>query len=164
MRAADKWLIAFFTCILLLRIQPTFGAGVEVIEKTNYAGIKLSYIRDATLNAGELQQVLSLAWQAGITNVGEVITGHGLPGLSKEITVKSKERLDGRNISYERIHVGKTGWTGFMKPAGARQSGDFWLDASQKYATLERTYELGGTTRRIAIGKGVDAAFADKVI
>jgi hypothetical protein len=116
------------------------------------------------LNAGELQQVLSLATQAGITNVGEVIIGRGFPALSKEITVKSKERLDGRNISYESIHVGKTGWTGFIKPAGAKQSGGFWTDASQKYTTLERTYELGGTTRRIRLSEGVDVAFADKVI
>jgi hypothetical protein len=163
MNAPSPFLMTFPTGVLLLLMQLPCSAA-EIVEITNRAGIKLSYIREATLNAAELQQVLSLAKQAGITNFGEVIISRGFPARSKEITVKSKERLDGRNIFYETIHVGKTGWTGFIKPAGARQSGNFWIDASRKYTTVERTYDLGGTMCRIRLSEGVDVAFADEVI
>ena len=164
MNLPNLFLRTLSTGMLLLIMHPPFGAAVETIETTNRAGIKLSYPRGVTLNAGELQQVLSLAWQAGITNVGEVSTAYGIPGLSKHITAKSRERVNGRSISYETISIHRPGWDGTKPAYGSKTAGDFWIDVSDKRTTLERTYELGGTTRRIRLSEGVDVAFADKVI
>lgn len=139
------------------------GQRIQTIESTNYAGIKLSYIPTAKLNAVELHQVLSLARQSGITNVESVSTVYGIPGPSRHVIVKSKERVDGRNVSYDTLSMDRKSWESGEKSGGILDPIDFKVEKSGKQAHFERSYELAGKLRRVAMSEK-DVAVADKVI
>lgn len=123
----------------------------ERIETTNRVGIKLSYLPAAKLDETELRQVLWLAQQVGVTNVAEVNTSYAAPSATKLVSVISKERVDGRNISYETVAIHRPDWGAWSKPERVLQSGDFWVSASDKITWLQRTFDIGGTTRRITL-------------
>ena len=157
-------LAAAAAIVALLLLLPAQGrAQRQIIETTNRAGIKLSYITEAKLSELELQQVLTLAQQVGITNVDKVTTGYALPSATKLVTMTSKERVNGRNTSFETVTIHRLDWGGWSKPERAFQSGEFWVDASDKFTRLERAFDIGGTTRRITIQEK-DIPIADKAI
>jgi hypothetical protein len=149
--------------VVFLFVMSSVARAQETIESTNRAGIKLSYIPAAKLNEAELRQVLWEARQVGITNVESVRTVYGIPGLSRHVIVKSKERVDGRNIFYETLSMGRKSWESDGRKGSFLQTGDFQAEASGKQTHLERTYQLGGSTRRIAL-KEKDILVADKAI
>lgn len=150
--------------VSLLLLLPAPGrAQRHTIETTNRAGIKLSYIKEAKLNEIELQQVLTLAQGVGITNIASVSTVYGIPGMSRHVIIKSGERINGRNISYCGVSISRTGWQARKKTDEDLQPGDFQVEASGKYTTLERTYELAGVTRRVSIAEK-DIEVADLAI
>lgn len=139
------------------------GRAAELIETTNRAGIKLSYIPAAKLNDIELRQVLWEAQQVGITNVESVRTVYGIPGLSRHVIVKSKERVNGRNLSYETLSMSRKSWESGERKGGLLQTSDFRIEASGKQAHFERTYEIGSKTHRVAMLEE-DVSAADKAI
>ena len=149
--------------VALLVLLPVAGRAQQTIETTNRAGIKLSYIPAAKLDELELRRVLWLAQQVGITNVAKVSTDYARPSATKLVSVTSKERVDGRNISYETVAIHRPDWGGWSKPERAFQSGEFWVSASDKITWLQRTFDIGGTTRRITL-KEKDIPVADKAI
>ena len=105
-----------------------------------------------------------LARQSGIEDAAEVETFNYLPGGGRGISVKSKDHIDGRNISYDTIILSKTGWDGLEPDKTTKRLGNFCVREPGKYTTHLRAYELKKKTNRIVIGEGVDTAFADKVI
>lgn len=139
------------------------GRAAERIETTNRAGIKLSYIPDAKLDELELRRVLWLVQQVGVTNVAKVRTLHGFANKSRLIEATSRERAKGRNISYETVTINWAGYEAAIKPRNAIQSGDFWVSALDKITWLQRTFDIGGTTRRVTL-KEKDIPIADKAI
>lgn len=151
MKTPRNPLLTGLLVLISLSLMLANGRAAERIETTNRAGIKLSYIPAAKLNAIELRQVLSLARQVGITNVGEVSTGYSLPTATRHVFVKSRERVNGRNIRHELVTIEKSGWGREDMPKQALRSGSFWVEPSSSYTVLERTYEIGGTRRRITV-------------
>lgn len=127
--------------------------------------IKTDFAAGANLLPSELKQVVALAKQSGLADVAEVSTSPILPVGGKLIYVKSAERVDGRNISFESVCVHKMGWD-VLEPAknGVKRDGNFWVNADDKRTTLLRSYEFNRHAVRVQIGSGVDIAFADKVI
>jgi hypothetical protein len=111
-----------------------------------------------------VKQVLELAKAYGIENPSEVRTFYCLPTLDRGISVKSTEHVDGRNTSFDSVTISKNGWDQRQPEKNARRVGTFWADADAKYSTLLRLFEFRKATIQISIGKGIDVAFADKVI
>lgn len=164
MNSPRIFLLAAAAVVAHLLLLPASGrAQRQTIETTNRAGIKLSYIPAARLNELELRQVLTLAQQVGITNIAKVSTDYARPSATKLVSVTSKERVNGRNISYETVAIHRPDWGGWSKPERAFQSGNFWVSASDKITWLQRTFDIGGTTRRITL-KEKDIPVADKAI
>lgn len=157
--------LLFNTALLigLLFVPLATGHAQQAIETTNRAGIKLSYIPAAKLNEIELRQVLWEAQQAGITNVESVSTVYGIPGLSRHVIVKGKERIDGRNVSYETLSMRRKSWESDGRRGGFLQTSDFRGEASGKEAHFERSYELGGNKLRVAMLEK-EVSVADKAI
>lgn len=153
---------AFVVCVCFSSSSGA-GQGMQTIETTNNAGLKLSYIPTAKLNAIELHQVLSLASRSGITNVESVSTVYGIPGLSRHVIVKSKERVVGRNVSYETLTMDRKSWESGKKSGGILDPSDFKVETSGKQIHFERSYQLAGKVRRVAMLE-TDVAVADKVI
>jgi hypothetical protein len=125
--------------------------------------VKTSFVENAKLNSVELKQVLSLANQSGIQDATEVETFNYLPGGGRGISVKSKERVDGRNISYDTILVEKGGWRDGVPDKTAKHLGDFYIQYP-KSTTLLRTYEIYKHTVRIVMDEGIPATLADQVM
>ena len=164
MNSPRIFLLAAAALVAHLLVLPASGrAQRQSIETTNRAGIKLSYIPAARLNELELGQVLTLAQQVGIINIAKVSTDYARPSATKLVSVTSKERVDGRNISYETVAIHRPDWGEWSKPERAFQSGEFWVSASDKTTWLQRTFDIGGTTRRITL-KEKDIPVADKAI
>jgi len=129
----------------------------------NTSPVKTSFVENAKLNSVELKQVLSLAEQSGIQDAAEVKTFNYLPAGGRGISVKSRERVDGRNISYDTVLLGKSEWAGPAPDKTPKRLGSFFVEES-KYTTLLRTYEINQKTIRIVMDKGIPATFADQVM
>lgn len=126
--------------------------------------ITTSFIDEARLTASEVKQVLEIAKAYGIDTPSEVRTFHYLPSITKGISVKSVDRVDGRNTSFDTITISKVDWEEREPDKPSKRIGDFWAGSEAKYSTLLRRYEFKKAVIQISIGKGVDVAFADKVI
>ena len=127
--------------------------------------VKTDLANGAYLSPSEVRQVVALAKKCGIADVGEVSTFHYLPVGGKGISVKSTERVDGRNVSYDRVEVHKTGWNSSTASSNkVKRDGNFWCNVGGKYTTLFRSYEFKTRTIKIQIGKGVDIALDDQII
>jgi hypothetical protein len=131
---------------------------------TQPISIKTKFVEGAKLSEAKVNQVVALAQQGGIKDATEADTFYFLPSVDKGISVKSKERVDGRNISYDTVYVNRLGWYSGSPGPKAKWLGDFWTDKSEKTTTLEREYQLNKKTDRIHISQGVDFALADKII
>ena len=154
-----------FGWFIFVSIQATAFAG-QTNQTKNVASprITTNFIAEARLTHSEVKQVLELAKTCGIDTPSEVSTFHYLPSVAKGISVKSVERVDGRNISFDTVTISKKGWYEGEPQKGSKRVGDFWANADAKYSTLLRRYEFKKTPIQISIDKGVDVAFADKVI
>lgn len=157
------FLLKVAAIVALLLLVPAPGYAQQGIETTNRAGIKLSYIPVAKLNDVELRQVLWEARQVGITNVESVRTVYGISGLSRHVIVKSKERVDGRNVFYETLSMGRKSWESDGRKGGFLQTSDFLVEASGKQRHFERTYELGGNRLHVTMLEK-EVSVADKAI
>jgi len=147
-------------------LQATVVAGQTNQAKRAVSPEKITtnFIAEAHLTASEIKQVLELAKACGIDRPSEVRTFHYLPSVTKGISVKSVERVDGRNTSFDTVTISKLGWEERDSDKSSKRVGDFWAGAEAKYSTLLRRYEFKKATIQISIGKGIDVAFADKVI
>ncbi|HEV2693524.1 MAG TPA: hypothetical protein VG347_11560 [Verrucomicrobiae bacterium] len=135
--------------------------------KTAMPAVKTDFAPGDQLNPQEIKQVLALAKQYGITNAGRISTIYSLPGGRKEgVSVQSTERVDGRNVRYETLHINKDGWSYFTRPTSAKHIGNFWIDADQKsWPTLLRSYRWTDQQPfQVSIGEGVAISIADKLV
>ena len=154
-------------CFLVIAISASSGAGQTNVFKSSTppaTTIKKNFLKDAPLSATEMSQVLSLAHQCGIHDVAEIGTYYALPSSIKVISVKSTDRVDGQNTSFDTVSINKIGWGDSGPENNAKRIGNFWVDTPGRYTTLLRSYEYGKKTVQIAIGDGIEIAFADKVI
>lgn len=163
MKTPRNSLLTGIVVLVSISLLLTFGRAAERIETTNRAGIKLSYTSEQKLTDLEVGQVLSLAQQIGITNVGSITLGTTIPVVSTIVVVNGKERVIGRNTSYESATIERLGWTSQERPAEALKAGDFWARASSKYTHFERKYEIAGTLRSVVMSEN-DVPVADKAI
>lgn len=139
------------------------GASCSAAEPPK--AIKTDFAAGANLLPSELKQVVALAKQSGMVDVAEVSTFHYVPGGGRGISVKSTERVDGRNTSFDTVTIHKSGWnTSSPSKDGVNRDGNFWCDRDSKHTTVLRSYEFNQQPVRIVIGRGVDIALADKVI
>lgn len=139
------------------------GASGSAVEPPK--AIKTDFAAGANLLPSELKQVVALAKQCGMVDVAEVSTFHYVPGGGRGISVKSTERVDGRNTSFDTVTIHKSG-SDSPSPSkdGVIRDGNFWGDKDSKHTTVLRSYEFNKQAVKIEIGLGVDIAFADKVI
>ena len=127
------------------------------------ATIKTEFVEDAKLSNAEVDQLVALASQSGINDVVKVETFHYRPGSHREISVSSKERVDGRSISYDIIYVERIGWDSFEPEPNSKRVGPFWT-RHPKRTVLSREFEIGKERIRLTIDEGVDVAIVDQAI
>jgi hypothetical protein len=155
---------AAFPFVFLLFASSLFQTCTCFANENNVARpLQTDFAKDAQLTEDELNQIVLLARQSGISNVAKVRTFHYLPVGGRGISAESKRRIEGRNTSYETLWVHRSGWGGAVPEPGAKRVGSFWAIGS-KHSTLTRTYEINGDTNQITIGAGIEIKFADKVI
>ena len=155
-------------CLLLLFV---FMQAVVLVAQTNPTAspvdlpiIKTNFVPEAVLTTNEIKQVIELARMSGIQNAGEVSTFHFVPSIETGIQVKSVDRVDGRNTSFDSILITRHG------PDAEDPGNEFWSVGefrafkTFKRTTLLRKYEFRGAAAPIQIGEGLDVAIADKVI
>ena len=161
---AGKVLVFGWLAFQCLQGKVVAGQTNQAKHAVNLQKITTNFIAEARLTASEVKQVLELAKACGLDTPSEVRTFHYLPSVTKGISVKSVERVDGRNSSFDTVTVCKLGWEGRDPDKSAKRVGDFWADSEAKYSTLLRRYEFKKTPIQISIGKGIDVALADRVI
>ncbi len=136
----------------------------QATSQVNLAGIRTNFISDAVLTTNEIRQVVELARISGIEKVDEVSTFHFFPSIETGIQVKSVDRVDGRNTSFDSILITRHG------PDAEGPENEFWsVGEFRAFKTFKRTillrkYEFRGAAVQISIGEGLDVAIADKVI
>jgi len=116
------------------------------------------------LTPREVTEVVSLARECGISEPEEVRTFYWLPGGGKGVTVKSVERTNAADITFDEIEIGKSGWTGFGASGTVKRVGGFWAEASGKFTRHFRVYDFRGERIRVNIREGITTDLADKVI
>jgi hypothetical protein len=154
--------ILTFTSVLLLAAIGCLADQTNAVQpsKQQPSQIKTNFVKGAELNSVEINQVLTLARQSGIEDAAEVETFHYMPPAGgRGIRVKSKERVDGRNISYDTVTLSKNGWG--AKPDKSLEP---FKVRDPKYTTHLRTYEINKKIIRITIGEGITTTFADKAL
>jgi hypothetical protein len=145
-----------------------FGCRMPQTDKSSFANppapsIKTTFIDGTNLSPSELDQVIALARRSGVRDVAQVETFYYLPTIEKGISVKSREKLDGRNHSYDKITIGRSGWLSQSAPKDSLQLGDFWVERSGRKHVLLREYEFKGKTVKIDVS-GVNITVADRII
>jgi len=155
-----------FGCLILGSLQITAIAGQtnQTKRAASPKSITTNFVAGAHLTASEIKQVLSLARTCGIVDPSEIETFQYLPGGGQGISVKSSERVNGRNTLFDTVIVSKKDWDYREPNTNSIRVGAFWAEADAKHTTLLRSYEFKKTTIQISIGEGIAIAFADKVI
>jgi len=153
--------ILIFTSVLLLSALGCLADQTNAVQPSEQqpSQIKTNFVKGAELNSVEIYQVLLLGRQSGIEDAAEVRTFYYLPTRNRGIHVTSKERVDGRNISYDTVTLSKNEWG--AKPD---QTLEPFKVRDPKYTTHLRTYEINKKTIRITIGEGITTTFADKAL
>jgi len=153
-------------CLMMVSF-PTVASAAQIKQLKQAAQpvkITTNFIAEARLTASEVKQVLQLAKACGIDTPAEVRTFHFLPTGDRGISVESVRQVDGRNTSFETVIIYKLGWAQDQPDKKSMRVGNFWAEADAKHSTLLRSYEFKKATIQVSIGKGIDLAFADKVI
>src|SRR5688572_2300455 len=129
-----KWVakVFVFGWFIYVGLQVTAIAGqtnqtkqASSIPKT----IATNFEVEASLSASEIKQVLELAKANGIEAPAEVSTFHYLPVGGKGISVKSVDRIDGRNTSFDTVTISKKGWDQLKPAKNSKRVGKFWANA-----------------------------------
>lgn len=143
-------------CLASESVQKTPPKSTEPIKTRFKAGVRLS--------SGEMDQVLALASKCGINAVKEIATFYERP--TQGIIVRSVDRIDGRNTSYDTVIFHRNDWLKRTPTKDVIRVGRFWVETERKqpHTTLLRHYEYNKSSTQIRIGKGVDISFADQVI
>ena len=128
------------------------------------ASILTNFVQGASLAPSEVRQVVSLAHQCGMSEVGEVETFRYLPGPELGIQVKSPKRVTGRNTSRDSLYVNRLGWYDSEPDPKAKRLGPFWVPDPHKTTTLWRAFEIDKKTVQVVIDPGMDLAVADKIM
>lgn len=151
--------------ICAIAICAPAGPSINTNKPTEKAPkIKTTFAPNAELTPQEIKDVLALAKQCGISQPGEVSTFQWLSGGGYGVEVKSVELVKGRDITFDKIVMGKTGWTDIGLDDHVKRVGKFWATPSQKYPTHLRMYDFRGEQIRIYIDKGITTELADKII
>ncbi len=165
-----KWFqIPVLVGIILFILQPAnlfvVPAQTNANEpKYSLPDIKTEFVEGAKLSAAEINQVVSLAKQCGIPDVEYVRTFHYLPAGGSGISVTSQERKVGRSVSYDCVMVNRTGWGYPITAERKKKVGAFWVTEPYLSTTHLREFVIVKKAIRLAIGKDVDVALADRVI
>ena len=165
-RSAEVGCKILIVIAMIAAAMVSFGALAETNRQSHRSGlaVKTNFVSGAQLSAKEVKQVLEVARLCGVDAPSEISTYHYIPAGGKGISVKSVDRVDARNTSFDTIIISKMGWD-YRKPEkGITRVGDFWAYPREKYSTLLRRFELKNGIIQIQIGDDVNIAFADKVI
>lgn len=157
--------------VLVVSVGLPCLTGRSVAQQTNQTKataaptvVATNFIAGAILSPAEIEQVLTLAKACGLDSPGKIETFPWLPTVAKGISVRSVERLDGRNTTFDTVTISKRDWGGRVPGKDAKWIGDFWAGADDKYSTLLRRYGFRKESIQIEVGKGVDTAVADKIM
>ncbi|MDB6068775.1 MAG: hypothetical protein JWR26_4983 [Pedosphaera sp.] len=155
-------------CILLALAGISFSCPAQTNTTKSTAPkphtIETKFEKGAELSSEEINQVVALAKKCGIPEVESIKTFRYMPSGGRGIVAKSKERISGRNISFDSVYVERAGWAIGDPDAKAKQLGAFWAEAPYIRTSRLREYELNKKTVRVELGEGIDISLADQVI
>jgi len=126
--------------------------------------VETKFEHGAVLTPREITEVISLARACGISEPREVQTFSRLPGVARGVSVKSVERTNGVDITFDQIVIGKSGWTDSEPSQTAKRVGSFWAEASNNYTRHLRVYNFRGERIRVDLGDGITTDIADRII
>jgi hypothetical protein len=158
------------TCIVLVFGCLITGCGFGCIANRGArvqaqpsVAVWTNFKTDKELSPVEIGQVLELAKEVGIDKPDEIGTFVYLPAGGTGIYVRGDEKVDGRNIHFDRVTIQKVGWVNSTPGDNRKWVGDFWCD-EDKYSTYQRIYDFRQESIRVTLGDGVDVGMADAAI
>ena len=114
--------------VYLFRISLVFALACSRGYGQASATITTKFEKDATLTTEQVQSVLQLASECGLSEPTEIAIGHTRPLNRRFVFVKGKERVSGNRISYDEVCVFYSVWAKLPKDAKAKQLNDFWVN------------------------------------
>lgn len=128
------------------------------------AGITTKFEKDASLTPEQVQSVLRLARECGLAEPVEIAIGHTLPLARRFITIKGKEKIDGRRVSLEVVHVYYSKWADLPRRERAKQDQDFWVNPPYLLKFNFVTFPEGSKPSRVAVSVGISLEVVDKIL
>jgi len=133
------------------------------------AQIRTNFVTNAALSTDDLDAVVKLAKQCGMSNVEEVDTFYYRPGTTScGVEVKSPELVNGREITFQTLIVNRDGWSYRTNPGGAQQIprvGSFWVYPRVRPEDHKETiFKVGNDTLRVTISDEIPIQTADKIV
>lgn len=154
-----SWILASLFAVGLL---PAFGSSLPLSKPSP---VVTQFAEEAKLTPDQVDTVLRLARQCGMTEVAEIKTYNIHPSPYFGILLKSPEVIRGRTITYETLNVDYEAWRDSNWVAfEAKGLGHFWASKDDLHKWDFTTFELEKKTIRISLHENFPVDLADKII
>jgi len=115
--------------------------GLHTGARSNWGWKHYHQVRkDTSLTSEQVQSVLKLARECGMSEPSEISIGRIRPTNRRLILVKGKERVSGRRSSYDQVYVYYSAWVQFrkdLKRNSARFLGEPALRGDFEFAEIQ---------------------------
>jgi hypothetical protein len=134
---------------------------------TAFTGIRTNFDPHAILSSRDMESVVKLANQCGVSRIAEVYTYNIHPSPHFGIGVKGVESIRGREVSFVTVLIDRETWMGRNKRPSDRplkSIGEFWVGLGGVRTNKLTTFAVGNRTVRVQLGDGVAILIADRIV
>jgi hypothetical protein len=128
------------------------------------AGVTTRFEKDASLTPEQVQFVLRLARECGLSEPVEITIGRTIPLLRRYVTIKGKEKIDGRRVSFEVVDVYYSKWVNFPRLENAKGDQDFWVYPPYLLKSNFVTFPPGSKPSRVAVSEDISLEVVDRIL
>jgi hypothetical protein len=118
----------------------------------------------ASLTPDEQIKVLVLAERCGIKDPTAIAASLNPVTRGLELAVSSRDRIDGRNRSFDSVWIFKRDWRDGAGVPNGKWLGQFWCADDGPSTSLMRRYEFRGTPIEVQIFGDLSMELADEIV
>jgi hypothetical protein len=129
--------------------------------------LKTNFFRGPALTAEELDSVVQLAKQCGLSTPEAVADMGVLPNLRsvpRTLVVAGAERVEGRSASQVWLCIGCTNWSPSSAGPNVRKVGPFYVESPYLHTNRATLFRFGTNTARMSISGDISLETADAIV
>src|SRR5580765_5630784 len=134
------------------------------VSAQSAAEVTTKFEKDASLTPEQVEFVLRLAHDCGLSEPVEISIGRTLPLTRRFIAIKGREKIDGRRVSLEVVHVYYSKWANLPRHDKAKGDQDFWVNPPYVLRSNFVTFPQGSKPSRVSVSEDISLEVVDKIL